>query len=197
MTDIFHLLNGFMVVLSPLNLLWCFIGSVLGTLIGVLPGIGPTSTIAILLPITAFLPPIPAIIMLAGVFYGSQYGGSTTSILVNIPGEIGSVVTCLDGYEMTKQGRAGPALAIAAISSFIAGTISLVGLTFFAPILAKLALESFGPPEYFAILCFGLTIAVSLSGRCLVRGLASMFGGLLFGAIGIDPISGGFRFTFG
>jgi putative tricarboxylic transport membrane protein len=135
--------------------------------------------------------------MLAGIFYGSQYGGSTTSILVNIPGEVGSVVTALDGYAMTKQGRSGPALAIAAISSFFAGTLSLVGLTFFAPLLASFALESFGPPEFFGVLCFALTIAVSLSGRSLVRGVAAMFGGLLLGAIGVDPISGSFRFIFG
>jgi putative tricarboxylic transport membrane protein len=195
--DFANLLNGFFTALSPVNLLWCFIGSVLGTLVGVLPGIGPTSAIAILLPLTAFLSPIPAIIMLAGVYYGSQYGGSTTSILVNMPGEISSVVTCLDGYALTKKGRAGPALAIAAISSFIAGTVSLVGLSFFAPLLATLALEAFGPPEYFALLCLALTIAVSLSERSLARGLASMFAGLLIGAIGIDPISGGFRYTFG
>ena len=197
MQNLVDLLNGFHTAISPLNLFWCFIGSLIGTLVGVLPGIGPTSAIAILLPVTAFLPPIPAIIMLAGVYYGSQYGGSTTSILINMPGEIASVVTCYDGYELTKRGRAGPALAIAAISSFIAGTVSLLGLVFFAPVLATIALEAFGPPEYFALFCFSLTMAVSLSGRSLVRGMISVFFGFLVGAIGLDPISGTARFTFG
>src|SRR5512147_2866114 len=142
------LLNGFSQALTPTNLLFALIGSVLGTLVGVLPGIGPTSGIAILLPLTGFLPPAPAIIMLAAIYYGAMYGGSTTAILVNIPGEVASVVTTLDGYQMARQGRAGPALAIAAVSSFVAGTLGLVGMTFFAPSLAEVAL-TIGPPEYF------------------------------------------------
>src|SRR5512147_2826053 len=143
------LLNGFSQALTPTNLLFALIGSVLGTLVGVLPGIGPSSGIAILLPLTTFLPPTSAIIMMAAIYYGAMYGGSTTAIVVNIPGEASSVPTALDGYEMAKQGRAGPALAISAISSFVAGTLSLFALTLFAPMLANFAV-AFGPPEYFA-----------------------------------------------
>ncbi len=197
MSDLFNLLNGFVLAMSPINLFACFIGSVLGTMVGVLPGLGPAAAISILLPITAYVGPTQGIIMLAGIYYGSQYGGSTTAILINMPGEVSSTLTCLDGYALNKQGRAGPALAIAAISSFVAGTISLVGLVFFAPILASLALEAFGPAEHFAILCFALTIAVSLSGPSMPRGLAAMFGGFLIGAIGMDPVVGTPRFTLG
>src|ERR687888_394034 len=149
--DLFsNLLYGFSIALTPENIAYAFIGSLLGTLIGVLPGIGPTAALAILLPLTSFLPPTGAIIMMAGIYYGSQYGGSTTSILLNMPGEVSSVPTTLDGYALARQGRAGPALAIAAISSFVAGTVGLIGLTFFAPPLAEVALL-FGPPEYFAL----------------------------------------------
>ena len=159
-----YLLQGFMAALTPANLLWATVGCLIGTLIGVLPGIGPSSGIAILLPLTTILPPTSAIIMMAAIYYGAMYGGSTTAIVVNIPGEASSVPTALDGYEMAKQGRAGPALAISAISSFVAGTLSLVGLTFFAPVLANFAL-AFGPPEYFALMFMGLSLIVSLSGR--------------------------------
>lgn len=196
MSALTDLLTGFGVALSAQNFLYCLIGSIMGTLVGVLPGLGPTSAIAILLPITSFLPPTPAIIMLAGIYYGAMYGGSTTSILLNMPGEVASVPTCLDGYEMAKQGRAGPALAISAISSFFAGTISLLGLTFFAPILADVALV-FGPPEYFALMLFALTMVINLSGKDIIKGFISTFTGFLIAAIGLDAVSGSARFTFG
>jgi putative tricarboxylic transport membrane protein len=188
--------NGFAQAITPLNLMFALVGSVLGTLVGVLPGIGPTSGIAILLPITSFLPPTPAIIMLAAIYYGAMYGGSTTAILVNIPGEISSVVTTLDGYQMARQGRAGPALAIAAISSFAAGTIGILGVTFFAPSLAEIALE-IGPPEYFGIVVLALSIVVSLSGQSLIKGLISAAIGAFISLVGLDPVSGQKRFTLG
>ena len=173
------LFQGFASAISPVNLLWALVGSTLGTLVGVLPGIGPSSAIAILLPLTTFLAPTPAIIMMAAIYYGAMYGGSTTAIVVNIPGEASSVPTALDGYEMAKQGRAGPALAISAISSWVAGTIGIVGLTFFAPILASFAL-SFGPPEYFALMFMGLSLIISLSGKALFKGIIGAgVGGLL------------------
>ena len=190
------LLQGFAQALTPENLLFALIGSVLGTLVGVLPGIGPTSGIAILLPLTSFLPPAPAIIMLAAIYYGAMYGGSTTAILVNIPGEVASVVTTLDGYQMARQGRAGPALAIAAISSFVAGTLGLVGLTFFAPPLADVALRV-GPPEYFGLVVLAFSVVVSLSGASLVKGLSAAALGALFALVGLDPMSGVRRFAFG
>ena len=168
----------------------------LGTLVGVLPGIGPTSGIAILLPLTAFLPPTPAIIMLAAIYYGAMYGGSTTAILVNIPGEVASVVTTLDGYQMALQGRAGPALAIAAISSFVAGTLGLVGLSFFAPPLADFALR-IGPPEYFGLVILAFSVVVSLSGASLVKGLSAAALGALIALVGLDPMSGARRFAYG
>ncbi len=190
------LAQGFAQALTPQNLAFALIGSVLGTLVGVLPGIGPTSGIAILLPFTSFLPPTPAIIMLAAIYYGAMYGGSTTAILVNIPGEVASVVTTLDGYQMARQGRAGPALAIAAISSFVAGTLGLVGLTFFAPPLADVALRV-GPPEYFGLVILSLSVVVSLSGASLVKGLSSAALGALIALVGLDPMSGVRRFTYG
>ncbi len=191
-----YLLHGFSVALSPVNLFWALVGSLLGTLIGVLPGIGPTSGIAILLPLTTVLSPTPAIIMMAAIYYGAMYGGSTTAIVVNIPGESASVPTCLDGYEMARQGRAGPALGIAAISSFVAGTLSLIGLTFFAPALASVAL-AFGPPEYFALMFMGLSLVISLSRRALLKGLVGTAVGLLSATIGQDPLTGDVRLTFG
>jgi len=190
------LFQGFGQALTPQNLFFALIGSVLGTLVGVLPGIGPTSGIAILLPLTSFLPPTPAIIMLAAIYYGAMYGGSTTAILVNIPGEVSSVVTTLDGYQMARQGRAGPALAIAAISSFVAGTLGLVGLTFFAPPLADVALR-IGPPEYFGLVVLAFSVVVSLSGASLVKGLSAAALGALLALVGLDPMSGVRRFTFG
>ncbi|MGH7829933.1 MAG: tripartite tricarboxylate transporter permease, partial [Candidatus Binatia bacterium] len=152
---------GFTVALQPQNLLYCFIGVTMGTLVGVLPGIGPTATIALLLPATFKLDPISAIIMLSGICYGAMYGGSTTSILLNIPGEASSVVTCLDGYQMARQGKAGRALGISAFGSFIAGTISILGLVILAPTLADFALK-FGPPEYFALMVMGMTVVAYL-----------------------------------
>ncbi len=190
------LLQGFFNALSLENLAFALIGSVLGTVVGILPGIGPTAGIAILLPITTFLPPTPAIIMLAAIFYGAMYGGSTTSILINVPGEVASVITCVDGYEMTKQGRAPAALAIAAISSFIAGTLGLVGLSFFAPPLASVALKM-GPPEILGLVLFAFSMVVSMSGKSLLKGITSATLGMLICLVGLDPQLGANRFTFG
>ena len=190
------LLQGFATALTPNNIFFAFLGCSIGTLVGVLPGIGPTSGIAILLPLTTVLPPIPAIIMMAAIYYGAMYGGSTTAIVVNIPGEAASVPTALDGYALAQQGRAGPALGIAAIGSFVAGSLSLVGVTFFAPILAGVAL-AFGPPEYFALMFMALSLVVSLSEKALLKGLAGMFLGLLASLIGMDPFTGTTRLTFG
>ena len=191
-----YLIQGFNTALSMQNLLWALVGCLIGTLVGVLPGIGPVSGIAILLPLTTVLPPTSAIIMMAAIYYGAMYGGSTTAIVVNIPGEASSVPTAMDGYEMAKQGKAGPALAISAISSFVAGTISVVALTFFAPILAEFAVV-FGPPEYFALMFMGLSLVISLSGRALLKGVISMSLGLMAALIGQDPLTGAARLTFG
>ena len=190
------LVQGFAQALTPENVLFALVGCLVGTLIGVLPGIGPTSGIAILLPLTATLPPTSAIIMMAAVYYGAMYGGSTTAIVVNIPGEASSVPTALDGYELAKQGRAGAALGIAAISSFVAGTLGLVGLTVCAPLLARVAL-AFGPPEYFALTMLSLALAITLSEGTLVKGLVSISLGLLAATVGLDPLTGLRRLTFG
>ena len=187
---------GFAVALTPINLLYCFLGSFIGTAIGVLPGLGPPATIALLLPVTYAIPATSAVILLAGIFYGAMYGGSTTSILLNIPGEAASVVTCLDGYQMARQGRAGVALAISACASFIAGTLSIVGLMLLAPPLAAFALR-FGPPEYFALLVLGLTMVGYLAGASMTKGLLMACVGLLLGTVGLDPIMGTQRFTYG
>ena len=191
-----NLVLGFNVALSPTNLLFCFIGVFIGTLIGVLPGIGPVATISLLLPATFRMDPTTSIIMLAGVFYGAMYGGSITSILVNIPGEVASVVTCLDGYQMARQGRAGPALGISAFGSFIGGTASVIGLMFFAPLLAKLALR-FGSPEIFALMLFGLTMVAYLCMGSITKGLMMAVAGLAISTIGIDSVTGFNRFTLG
>jgi len=191
-----YLLQGFATALSVQNLFWALVGCFIGTLVGVLPGIGPVSGIAILLPLTTVLPPTSAIIMMAAIYYGAMYGGSTTAILVNIPGEASSVPTAIDGYEMAKQGKAGPALAISAIASFVAGTLSVIALTFFAPMLAEFAVV-FGPPEYFALMFMGLSLVISLSGRALLKGLISMALGLGAALIGQDPLTGAARLTFG
>jgi len=190
------LIQGFADALTWSNLLWALVGCLVGTLIGVLPGIGPSAGIAILLPLTTMIPPTSGIIMMAAIYYGAMYGGSTTAIVVNIPGEASSVPTCIDGYEMAKQGRAGAALGISAISSFVAGTLGLVGLTFFAPLLANVAL-AFGPPEYFALMFMGLSLVISLSGRALLKGLIAMSLGLLASLIGQNPLTGAARLTFG
>ena len=195
--DLFHnLILGFGVAVSPLNLLYALIGVLLGTLIGVLPGVGPVATIAMLLPITFNLNPVSALIMLAGIYYGAQYGGSTTAILVNIPGESSSVVTCLDGYQMARQGRAGPALAIAAIGSFFAGCVATLIIAVAAPPLAEVGLK-FGPSEYFSLMVFGLIAATVLARGSLVKAIAMVVFGLLLGLVGTDVNSGVLRFTFG
>jgi putative tricarboxylic transport membrane protein len=196
METLSNVLAGFGVALQPTNLLFCFLGAIIGTFVGVLPGIGPVATISLLLPVTYSFPPVTGIIMLAGVYYGAMYGGSTTSILVNIPGEAASVVTCLDGYQMARQGRAGPALGIAAIGSFVAGTFSIVMLMFLAPFLGNLALR-FGPPEYFALLFFGLTLLTYFSQGSTLKAIIMGTAGLFAGCIGMDPVSGVQRFTYG
>jgi putative tricarboxylic transport membrane protein len=190
------LIGGFSAAISPYNLLFALIGCTAGTLVGVLPGLGPTAAIAMLLPLATLLDPAPAIIMMAAIYYGAMYGGSTTSILVNIPGEASSVPTAMEGYQLTLQGRGGPALGISAIASFVAGTLGVVGLTFFAPVLARAAL-AFGPPEYFALTFLGISLVISLSGRSLGKGLLAALLGLLTAMIGLDPLSGVARLTFG
>ncbi|MEO8684592.1 MAG: tripartite tricarboxylate transporter permease, partial [Devosia sp.] len=187
---------GFSVALDPMNILYCFIGVLLGTLVGVLPGIGPTATIAMLLPITFSLSPAGALIMLAGIYYGAQYGGSTTAILINLPGESSSAVTAIDGYQMAKQGRAGPALATAALGSFFAGTVGTLLLAFFAPPLARAALN-FGAPEYFALIVLGLLVSIALAHGSILKALAMIVLGLLLGMVGQDIYTGQPRFTFG
>jgi TctA family transporter len=187
---------GFQTALSAANLAYCFVGVLLGTLIGVLPGIGPVPTIAMLLPITYSLEPVSALIMLAGIFYGAQYGGSTTSILVNLPGEASSVVTCLDGHQMALQGRAGTALAIAALGSFFAGTVSTVAIAAAGPFLGRVAI-SFGPSEYFSLMVLGLAGAVVLGHGSLLKAVAMTVLGLLLGLVGTDVNSGAMRYTFG
>jgi putative tricarboxylic transport membrane protein len=191
-----YLLQGFGVAITPMNLLWCFIGCFFGTVIGILPGLGPAATIAMLLPLTFQMEPTSALIMLGGIYYGSKYGGSTTSILLNVPGESASVVTCLDGYEMAKKGRGGPALGIAAIASFIAGTLGVIGLMLVAPPLAKFGL-SFSSPEYFGLMTLGLAMVVLLAGESMVKALLSMLVGLWIAGMGTDLFTSTSRFTFG
>jgi putative tricarboxylic transport membrane protein len=190
-----NLFFGFGVALQPMNLFYCLVGVLIGTLTGVLPGVGPAAALSLLLPITFYVPPVSTIILLAGITYGAMYGGSTTSILVNIPGEAASVVTCLDGYQMARHGRAGAALGISAFGSFIAGTITVFLLIFLAPTLAGLALK-FGPPEYFALMVLGLSIMVYLARGSIVNALIMVCFGLILGAIGLDQITGVPRFIF-
>ncbi len=195
--DIFqNLATGFIGAATPINLGLCLIGCLLGTLIGVLPGIGPIATIAMLLPITYGLSPLGALIMLAGIYYGAQYGGSTTAVLVNLPGESSSVVTCLDGYQMAQNGRAGAALTVAALGSLFAGCVGTLLLAAFAPILASFA-EQFRSPEYFALMLFGLVAAVVLASGSVVKAIAMVLLGLLFGLVGTDVSSGVTRYGFG
>ncbi len=186
---------GFSVAFQPVNLFYCFVGVFVGTLIGVLPGIGPVGAMSLLLPTTFKSTPEAAIIMLAGIYYGAMYGGSTTSILVNIPGEAASVVTCLDGYQMARQGRAGPALGIAAFGSFIAGTLSILGLMLLAPPLSRIAIQ-FGPPEYFTLMVLGLTILIYLAHGSMPKALIMAAFGIVLGLIGLDSINARPRFTF-
>ena len=197
MESLFHNVGlGFSVAYSLNNLLYCFLGVVIGTLIGVLPGIGPAGTIAILLPVSFRMDAVSAIIMMAGIYYGAQYGGSTTSILLNIPGEAASVATCLDGYQMARQGRAGPALGMSAFGSFIGGTLSVVGLMVLAPLLIRVAIQ-FGPAEFFSLTFFGLTMIAYLGSGSLIKSLLMGTAGLFVATIGMDPVSGIVRFTFG
>jgi len=187
---------GFSVILSPANVMYCFTGCLVGTLVGVLPGIGPLATLSLLLPLTFKLPAVASIIMLTGIFYGAMYGGSTTSILVNIPGEAAAVVTCLDGHQMARLGRAGAALAIAAIGSFIAGTFSTIGLNLFSPILVAAALK-IGPPEYFSIMMLSLVVCMYMVGGSMVKAVLTIALGIFFSCIGIDYVTGNRRFDFG
>lgn len=191
-----HLAIGFTTAFTLTNLLYCFVGVVLGTLIGVLPGLGPVATLAMLLPITYALDPTSALIMLAGIYYGSQYGGSTTAILVNLPGESASVVTCIDGYQMARNGKAGTALGLSAIGSFIAGCFATVLVAAFAPPLIELAFR-FGPAEYFSLMVLGLVGAVVLASGSVLKAFCMIILGLLLGMIGADVNSGAFRFDFG
>jgi putative tricarboxylic transport membrane protein len=190
------LAHGFSVALTPANLLYGAIGALLGTAIGVLPGLGPPATIALLLPVTYTVEATSAVIMLAGIFYGAMYGGSTTSVLLNIPGEAASVVTCLDGYRLARQGRAGAALGMSAIGSFVAGSLGVLGVSLLAPPLAAFALK-FGPREYFALILLGLMMAVYLSEGSALKGLVMAATGLILGTVGLDPVQGAERFTFG
>src|SRR6267154_422703 len=191
-----NLVVGFGVAMTPANLLFALAGALIGTLIGVLPGIGPIATIAMLLPVTFHVDPISGLIMLAGIFYGAQYGGSTTAILVNLPGETSSVVTCIDGHQMARQGRAGAALAVAALASFFAGCVSTALIATFAPPLAKVG-QSFGAPEYFSLMVLGLIAAVVLAHGSVIKAIAMIVFGLLLGLVGTAGNTGGPRFTFG
>ena len=190
------LMQGFVTVLQPANLTFAVIGCVLGMVVGVLPGVGPAAGTAVLIPVTMSMSPTAAIIMLAAIYYGAMYGGTITSVLLNMPGEASSAVTCLDGYEMAKRGRAGPALAIAAIGSFVGGTLATVGLVAVAVPMSRLAL-SFGPPEFFALMIVGLSLVMGLASQSLVRALIAAILGLLMAQVGIDPVMGAPRFAFG
>lgn len=190
------LILGFKASLQPINLLFCFVGVTFGTLVGVLPGLGPIGAMAILLPATFYAPPLASIIMLAGIFYGAMYGGSTTSILVNIPGETASIVTTFDGHQMAMQGRAGPALGISAFGSFIAGTLAIVGLMSVATPLTNIALK-FGPPEYFSLMILGLVILIYLTQKSLTKAIIMGCIGLMLSYVGTDMVTGYRRFTFG
>jgi putative tricarboxylic transport membrane protein len=190
------LLHGFAIALTPTNMVAAIIGVIFGTLVGVLPGLGISGAIALLLPMSYGLEPLTALTIFAAIYYGAMYGGSTTSILVNVPGEGASVVTCIEGHEMAKRGRAGAALAVAAIGSFVAGTLGLIGLTIAAPQVAEWAL-AFGPPEYFAIAALGLLILSGITGTSMIRAALMVLVGIMLGTIGVDPMTGILRFTMG
>ena len=196
MDTLTHIINGFSVALQPINLWYTFLGCFLGTIIGVLPGIGPSAGIALLIPVTYGMNPTSALIMMSGIFYGARYGGSTTAILINTPGEASSVMTTLDGYQMAKKGRGGAALAISALASFIAGTLGVVGLTLFAVPLTSMALK-FGPAEYFVLMFFAMTAVSSLAGKSPAKAMISTILGLMIATIGIDLQSGQPRYTMG
>ena len=191
-----ELIYGFSIVLTLSNLFYCFAGCIIGTLVGVLPGLGPVAAMSLLFPVTLHIPPVSAMIMLAGIYYGAMYGGSTTSILVNIPGEAASVITCIDGYQMARQGRAGVALGMSAMGSFIGGTLSVVALQMIAPPLAKIAL-AFGFPEYFALICCGLVVLTFMARGSMVKALMMATFGIFLGTVGTDLIVGAPKFTFG
>lgn len=191
-----HLMQGFAVAATPMNLLWALLGCTLGTAVGVLPGIGPATAVAMLLPITLKVDPTASMIFFAGIYYGAMYGGSTTSILLNTPGEAGSMVTAMEGNKMAKSGRAGAALATAAIGSFVAGTIATVFVTFLAPVIATHAVK-LGPPEYFMLMVLAFTTVSAVLGKSTLRGLTALFIGLAMGIVGIDQITGAMRFTGG
>ena len=191
-----QLLGGFATAATPINLLWAFVGCAVGTAIGVLPGLGPAVTVAMLLPITAQVEPTASMIFFAGIYYGAMYGGSTTSILLNTPGETGTMVTALEGFKMAKNGRAGAALATAAIGSFVAGTIATVLVTLFAPLVANFAVK-LGPPEYFMLMLLAFTTVSAVLGKSTLRGMTALFLGLAVGCIGLDQISGQVRYTAG
>ncbi|QJP13955.1 tripartite tricarboxylate transporter permease [Starkeya sp. ORNL1] len=190
------LMHGFGIAMLPANIFWCFVGCFLGTVIGILPGLGPAATISLLLPLTYTMDPTGGIIMLAGIYYGAKYGGSTTSILLNMPGEASSVVSCIDGYQMARNGRAGAALGIAAIASFVAGTVGLLLMTFVAPPIANFAL-SFSSPEYFALMVMGLSLVVLLSGKSMIKSVLSLVFGLWLATVGTDLFTAQSRFIFG
>jgi putative tricarboxylic transport membrane protein len=190
-----HLFTGFGIAATVTNLLYCLLGAVAGTLVGILPGLGPIAGIALLIPVTFGLNPTSAIIMLCGIYYGAMYGGSTTSILLNVPGETASVITCIDGYQMARKGKAGPALAICAIGSFTAGTLAIFGMVFLAPPLAQAAL-AFGPPEYFSLMVCGFIVLSNVTGGSLIKSLVMAVIGLIIGTMGLDPVTGEYRFTF-
>ena len=191
-----NLILGFSTAFTPINLLWACLGCFLGTVVGVLPGIGPLAGISLLLPVTFSIEPTGGLILLCGIYYGAMYGGSTTSILMRIPGEAASVMTCIDGYAMARKGEAGPALAISAIGSYVAGTVSVIALMFIAPPLARFALR-FGPPEYFSLLIMGLIILGYMTGGSMAKNLAMIVLGLLIGLVGMDTMTGNFRFYYG
>jgi putative tricarboxylic transport membrane protein len=191
-----HLAAGFAVVLTPANLYYCLLGSLVGTLVGVLPGIGPLAALSLLLPVTFNIPAVSSIVMLSAIFYGAMYGGSTTSILVNIPGEAASVVTCLDGHQLARQGRAGAALGMAAFGSFIAGTVSTIGLNVFSPVLVTAALK-FGPPEYFALMTLGFVVTLFMVGGSMLKAFVMIALGIFVSTVGMDVVNGVERFTFG
>jgi len=190
-----HLFAGFGIATTMANLLYCLLGAVAGTLVGILPGLGPIAGIALLIPITFGLSPTSAIIMLCGIYYGAMYGGSTTSILLNVPGETASVITCIEGYQMAQRGKAGPALAMCAIGSFTAGTLAIFGMVFLAPPLADAAL-AFGPPEYFSLMVCGFIVLSNVTGGSLLKSLMMAVVGLIIGTVGLDPVTGDYRFTF-
>ncbi|MEC1523862.1 tripartite tricarboxylate transporter permease [Neobacillus niacini] len=196
MAELMSLLQGFETALTLQNLLYCLIGVSVGMFVGVLPGLGPVAGTAILIPMTYGMEPVSAIIMLSGIFYGGMYGGTITSVLINTPGETASVITCIDGHQMAKKGRAGVALGVAAIGSFIGGVVAIIALALVGPKLAKYALQ-FGPPEYFSLMFFGLLLLVALMGKSLIKGLIAAILGLLLSLVGMDPGSGAPRFTFG